>query len=206
MNDTLITKSSHEHKYTNKNFLHRFFLNRFLDTVFFEIDTLNPNTILDFGCGEGFFLKAMQDRGLSGKKILGVDNRKDAIERAITLIPDYDFRHLDLFQTKPDDFQFDLVIGIEVLEHLNQPETFLKHLTALSSKYVLFTVPFEPWFRIINLLRGRDIFRLGNHPEHFNHWSPASFKNFLEPYIKIEKLYVKFPWIVSVGLAIPKFS
>ena len=206
MSEKLITKSSHEHKYTNKNFFHRFFLNRFLDTVYYEIDTLDPNTILDFGCGEGFFLKAMKDRGLSEKKILGVDNREDAIERAITLIPEYDFRYLDLFQIKPNDFQFDLVIAIEVLEHLYKPETFLKHLTALSSKYVLFTVPFEPWFRIINLLRGRDILRLGNHPEHINHWSPASFRKFLEPYIEIKTIYVKFPWIVSVGMAIPNFS
>ena len=206
MSENLITKSSHEHKYTNKNFFHRFFLNRFLDIVYYEIDTLDSNTILDFGCGEGFFLKAMRDRGLSGKKILGLDNREDAIKRAITLIPEYDFRHLDLFQIKPDDFQFDLVIAIEVLEHLYQPETFLKHLSLLSSKYVLFTIPFEPWFRIINLLRGRDILRLGNHPEHVNHWSPASFRKFLEQHIKIKTIYVKFPWIVSVGMPISNFS
>ena len=206
MRDKLITKNSHEHKYTNKNFFHRFFLNRFLDTVYYEIDTLDPNTILDFGCGEGFFLKAMKDRGLSEKKILGVDSRKEAVKRASPLLPEYDFKQIDLFQINPNDFQFDLVMAIEVLEHLHKPETFLKHLTALSSKYVLFTVPFEPWFRIINLLRGRDILRLGNHPERVNHWSPASFRKFLEPHIKIKTIYVKFPWIVSVGMPISNFS
>ena len=152
MSEKLITKSSHEHKYTNKNFFHRFFLNRFLDTVYYEIDTLDPNTILDFGCGEGFFLKAMKDRGLSEKKILGVDNRREAIEKAATLIPEYDFKHIDLFQINPDEFQFDLVIAIEVFEHLYKPETFLT------------------------------------------------------PYIKIKTLFVKFPWIVSVGTTIPNIS
>jgi len=201
MSNRLITKSSNENKYANKNFFHRFFLNRFLDAIYYEIDTLSPNTILDFGCGEGFFLKAMRDRGLSGKKILGLDKREDAIKRAITLIPEYDFRHVDIFQIKPDVFQFDLVIAVEVLEHLYQPETFLKHLSLLSSKYVLFTVPFEPWFRIINLLRGQDVLRLGNHPEHINHWPLNGFRKFLEPYINIKKLYVQFPWIVSVGVA-----
>ena len=88
MGEELITKSSNEHKYTNKIFFHKLFLNRFLDTIFYEINKLSPKTILDFGCGEGFFLKAMKDRGLSEKKILGVDNREDAIERAITLIPE----------------------------------------------------------------------------------------------------------------------
>ena len=206
MNEELINKSSNEHKYTNKNFFHKLFLNRFLDTIFYEINKLDLKTILDFGCGEGFFLEAMKDRCLSEKKVLGVDNRKDAIERAATLVPEYDFRHIDLFQINPDNFQFDLVIAIEVFEHLHEPEKFLKHLTLLSSKYVLFTVPFEPWFRIINLLRGRDVLRLGNHPEHINHWSPKSFRKFLEPFIEIKKLYVQFPWIVSVGMATPIFS
>ena len=202
MNEELITKISNEHKYTNKNFLHKLFLNRFLDTIFYEINKLDSKTILDFGCGEGYFLKAMKDRGLSEKKILGVDNREDAIERAITLIPEYDFKQIDLFQINPDEFQFDLVMAIEVIEHLYEPENFVKHLTLLSSKYVLFTVPFEPWFRIINLLWGRDVLHLGNHPEHVNHWSPKSFQKFLTPYIKIESLFVKFPWIVSVGMTI----
>jgi len=201
MNKQLISKRSHEHKYINKNFFHRFFLNRFLDAIYYEIDTLSPNTILDFGCGEGFFLKAMRDRGLSEKKILGVDNRENAIKRATTLIPEYDFRCTDIFQINPHNFQFDIVIAIEVLEHLYQPQRVLKHLNVLSSKHVLFTVPFEPWFRIINLLRGRDILRLGNHPEHINHWSPKGFRKFLEPHINIKKLYVQFPWIVSVGVA-----
>lgn len=206
MGEELITKSSNEHKYTNKIFFHKLFLNRFLDTIFYEINKLSPKTILDFGCGEGFFLKAMKDRGLSEKKILGVDNREDAIERAITLIPEYDFRYLDLFQINPDEFQFDLVMAIEVLEHLYEPENFLKHLTTLSSRYVLFSVPFEPWFRIINLCRGRDILHLGNHPEHINHWSLTSFRKFLAPYVKIKTLYVRFPWIVSVGMPISNFS
>jgi len=206
MNEALNTKSSNEHKYTNKNFFHKLFLNRFLDTVFYEINKLDLKTILDFGCGEGFFLKAMKDRGLSEKKILGVDSRREAVERASPLLPEYDFKQIDLFQINPDEFQFDLVMAIEVLEHLYEPEKFVKHLTVLSSRYVLFTVPFEPWFQIINLLRGRDILHLGNHPEHVNHWSPASFRKFLTPHIKIKTLFVKFPWIVSVGATIPNIS
>ena len=148
----------------------------------------------------------MKDRGLSGKEILGVDIRKENLERAKKRIPEYDFRQLNLFQINPDKFRFDLVMVIEVFEHIHKPETYLKHLVSLSSKYVLITVPFEPWFRMMNLLRGRDILRLGNHPEYVNHWSTKSFRRFLVPYIKIERLYVKFPWIVCVGMTRLNFS
>ena len=81
----------------------------------------------------------------------------------MTVIPEYDFRKMDLFQINPDDCQCDLVMAIEVFEHLSEPEKWLERLVLLSSKYVLFTVPFEPWFRTVNLVRGRNIFRLGDH-------------------------------------------
>jgi 2-polyprenyl-3-methyl-5-hydroxy-6-metoxy-1,4-benzoquinol methylase len=199
MYNELIKKGSDEHKYTNKNYFHRLFLTRFLDAAFSEINKLSPKTILDFGCGEGFFLKAMKDRGLSEIEILGVDIRKESIERAKKLVPEGDFRQLELFQIYPDNIRFDLVMAIEVLEHLYEPDTYLKRFVSLSRKNVLITVPFEPWFRMMNLFRGRDILRLGNHPEHINHWSTTRFQKFLEPYVKIENLYVRFPWIVCVG-------
>jgi len=199
MGEELIKKSN-EHKYTNKNYFHRLFLNRFLNTAFYEISRLGPKTILDFGCGGGFFLKAIKDRGLSDVKILGVDIRKESIERAKNLLPEYDFKQSDLFQITPDEFQFDLVMAIEVLEHLSEPEKFLNRITQFSSKYVLFTVPLEPWFRIMNLIRGRDVLLWGNHPEHVNHWSLNSFRRFLAKHIYIERLYVSFPWIISVGM------
>jgi len=120
----------------------------------------------------------MKDRGLFKVKILGMDIRKESIEKAKNLLPEYDFKQSDLFQITPDEFQFDLVMAIEVLEHLSEPEKFLNRITQFSSKYVLFTVPLEPWFRIMNLLRGRDVLHLGNHPEHINHWSLNSFVDF----------------------------
>ena len=54
------------------------------------------------------------------------------------------------------DEQFDLVVASEVLEHLYEPERFLERLCRLSRGPVLLTVPHEPWFRLCNLLRGRD--------------------------------------------------
>jgi hypothetical protein len=38
-----------------------------------------------------------------------------------------------------------------------------------------FSVPFEPYFRIGNVLRGKHLGRLGNHPEHVQHWNLRTF-------------------------------
>ena len=193
-------KNTNEDKYFNRNPFHRFVLNRFLNRVFQEIQELHPRTILDFGCGGGYFLKAIKNRGLpSVTKITGIDICKDAVEKAKKVVPEYDTQQLDIFSINPNESKFDLVMAIEVLEHLNTPEKYLKHIVALSSQNIILTVPYEPWFRLINLLRGRDIKRLGDHPEHINHWSLRGFRGFVTPYFNVVRLYSIFPWLIVIG-------
>jgi 2-polyprenyl-3-methyl-5-hydroxy-6-metoxy-1,4-benzoquinol methylase len=193
-------KGTNIHKYLNANLIHQFFLKRFLDSVFDEICRIDPKTILDFGCGEGFFLKAMHERGLVQiDQILGVDIRKEAIIRAKSILPQFNFTNVDIFELNPKNYKFDLVIAIETLEHLHTPDVYVSHLMALSKNYVLFTIPHEPWFRIVNFLRGRNILKFGNHPDHINHWSLEGFKKFISSYSETEKIYSVFPWIVYVG-------
>ena len=43
----------------------------------------------------------------------------------------------------------------------------------------MLSVPYEPYFRIGNVLRGKHLGRLGNHPEHVQHWNLRTFETFL---------------------------
>lgn len=187
-------------KYTNPNVIHRFVLNRFFDSVYSEINRIAPKDLLDFGCGEGLFLRAMKDRGLpSNYKITGIDIREEALAKARQLCPDVLFENRDLFNVDPQKRQFELVMAIEVLEHLDEPMRYLEHLVLLSRKYLLITVPHEPWFRLLNLLRGRYLAGFGNHPEHVKHWNVKSLGQFVDRCVVVERLYGAFPWVVLVG-------
>lgn len=195
-----VTKSSNPSKYTNKNILHQYFLQRFLDMAHREITRLSPESILDFGCGEGFFWKAMLDRGMPQKcQITGIDIREDALEVARELCPMIRFESMGLFSLIHEKQSYDLVMAIEVLEHLKDPALYLQHLSRLCRNNLILTVPNEPWFRLMNLLRGRYIASLGNHPEHINHWSVASFGAWAGSYLVIDRLYSVFPWVFLVG-------
>jgi 2-polyprenyl-3-methyl-5-hydroxy-6-metoxy-1,4-benzoquinol methylase len=91
-----IKKGTNIHKCTNINPIHQFFLKRFIDSLFNEIRGLNPKTILDFGCGEGLFLQSIHDRGLGNiDQILGVDNRKEVIIRAKSILPQFEIQNMD---------------------------------------------------------------------------------------------------------------
>ncbi|WP_026915726.1 class I SAM-dependent methyltransferase [Christiangramia portivictoriae] len=75
------------------------------------VEEINPDSILDVGCGEGRFL------GLLGNRIrkVGVDLSPRPIKFAQAFHPDIEFHCTDANQLKEE---FDVVTAIEVLEHV----------------------------------------------------------------------------------------
>jgi len=192
------TQSRHIHKYENKNPVHQFILGRFLDGIAMELAKLNSKDVLDVGCGEALFWKEMEARGSSPENLTGMDLRTDSLAMARDSFPQHLFLEQN-FLTWETESKYDLVVASQVLEHLTNPKLFLKKLVTLSSSHLLLSVPWEPYFRLCNLIRGRDIFRLGNHPEHINLWGRTTFLDFIEPEVDIVKFTTFFPFLLAVA-------
>ena len=101
--------------------------------------SLNPSSVLDVGCGDGFFV-GMLDHGIVRR--VGVDLSERAIRFAQAFHPDVKVRAVDACE--PDEV-FDLVVAIEVLEHVpdNQAGKFLRTLAERTSVggHVILSVP-----------------------------------------------------------------
>lgn len=151
------------------------------------------DSIADMGCGEGFGLKNMAIKKI-GKEYLGLDVSKKALRLAKEMNPEFKYVHGDIYKTPFEDNKFDLVVCSEVLEHLKKPEVAIKEIKRISKKYILITVPYEPWFRILNFLRGKYLETWGNHPEHINWWGEKGIKKLVKKYIKIKHYTVSLPW------------
>ena len=76
------TTERHVNKYTNSNPIPRLSLGRFYDAVAEEITAIQPSSVLDFGCGEGFILAMMSDRDIALPGYEGLDLRPDALQEA----------------------------------------------------------------------------------------------------------------------------
>lgn len=78
------------------------------------LETYSPRSVLDVGCGLGHFTRKFMESGI--KEVLAVDG--DYLNPDLLFIPKEYFRTADL--TKPFDFgrKFDLVVSLEVAEHL----------------------------------------------------------------------------------------
>ena len=109
----------------------------------------------------------------------------------------FDVIHGDIYNLpfKPD--KFDLILCLEVLEHLFFPNKALKEISQRFSGYYIFSVPNEPWYRLTRLFRFRkDIMRFGNHPEHINTWSSGSFCRLIKKYFIIDQILTPSVWTI----------
>jgi hypothetical protein len=93
------------------------------------IDLVRPASVVDVGCGRGTWLSVFRDHGIDD--VLGLDGAYMAPESLD--IPHDRFQAVDLGETFSISRRFDLVLCLEVAEHLpeSHAETFLDCLTAL---------------------------------------------------------------------------
>lgn len=193
------TSKRHRDKYSNPNPIHRLTLGRFFEQLAEDMIALSPVRLLEFGCGEALGLLNLKQRGLTYETYLGIDLREDALRYARTLHPDDVFLNRNLLTWDFPTEGYDTVLASQVLEHLPDPGPYLKRLGEISTGHVVLTVPWEPWFRLMNFLRGRDLWRLGNHPEHVNLWGMRAFRRFVSGYLDIVKAHTVFPFIIVIA-------
>lgn len=174
-------------------------LGRFHDALADEFRSLAPGNVLDFGCGEGFVLDELAARGVDLDGYEGLDLRADAVAEARSRWPGKQFTTANVFDPSFDDNRYDAVMALEVLEHLYEPTEALRRLVSLTSGTLILTVPHEPWFQLVNLARGRDLIRLGNHPEHVQHWNPSTFAEFVSQQAEVISIRRSFPFIIATA-------
>ena len=143
-------------KHLNPNPVQRYFVRRFHRRVEFLLKVAGARRVLDAGCGEGFVISDLP-RENDGLAIIGVDYSPEAIKMARQMVPGALFNVGDLREMPYDDGSFELVMCLEVLEHLPDPHKGLRELRRVTSAHCLLSVPHEPFFRAINFLRGRHV-------------------------------------------------
>lgn len=91
----------------------------------------------------------------------------------------------------------DLVLCIEVLEHLPSVAPAVAELARITGGRCVVSVPWEPWFRLGNLGRGKNVRRWGNDPEHVHFFTLARLRATLEESFAAVRVVRAFPWIVA---------
>lgn len=163
------------------------------------LDLVEKGPVLDLGCGDGLFLEMLKNRGIEG---IGLEISSIAVEKAKRKglnVRKFDFSNTPL---PFDDNSFEVVVLLDVLEHLYQPDKVLKEIHRVTkSDFVLSIGNF-------NSLPARIQMFLGKIPENCKHkqghvyWTSYSvIKELLKKNnFKIEKMKVNsfFSWAPGI--------
>ncbi len=190
-------------KYNSKNPVVNWLMKGFQQTLTYYIEKCSPGSIHEIGCGEGFWTIYWQQQGYNAR---GSDFSFQIIEYAKNyakqkgISPEI-FSQRDIYNLSIPDDQADLIICSEVLEHLKHPIEALKILRDITTKYIVFSVPREPLWRILNIMRGKYISHLGNTPGHIQHWTKKQFIDLISVYFEILEIKTPLPWVIILGCA-----
>jgi SAM-dependent methyltransferase len=101
------------------------------------IAKLQVKTVLDVGCGSGDNLAGLA-QSFPSLELSGVDVSAEALALAVQRVPHATLRKLDA-QVENLNERFDLVMSIQVIEHLADDVAALRNMALMARKWVLVT-------------------------------------------------------------------
>ena len=184
-------------KYHTKNPVYRYLVREFLGTVRTFTRTLGRPSVLEVGCGEGHLARFLAD-GWGVPPIVAFDISPAVIRQAVRFAGGPRFFVGSSYGLPFPDKSFDLVIMCEVMEHLTEPEIALGEISRVARQACLVSVPREPLWRVLNLLRGSYWGAWGNTPGHVQWWSKRSLLRLVSRFGALRAAAAPYPWTVAM--------
>lgn len=173
---------ANKQKHSRKDPISRWHVRSMMEVIYQLVESTNPKTVLDAGCGEGFVSQYLATRNGS-MSITGIDVQPQAIEFAKNNFGEaVTYRLGSLYALPFSDNSFDTVVCSQVLEHVDDVETAVAELKRVARHFVVITVPREPYFKFANDF-ARAI-RFSEDPGHVNFWTSSDFQIFMRLHFK----------------------
>ncbi len=184
-------------KYESQHPLERRLVSRFLLRLERILPSRPPQRVLEVGAGEGVIAERVGQH-FSGSAVVGIDLCDPHLvshwrQRGLSGV------FADASRLPFADRCFDLVLAIEVLEHLDDPEGALAEIARVSSGSIVLSVPREPLWRIGNVVRRRYWSAWGNTPGHVQHWTSRAFARLVARHLRIVAQWRPFPWTMVLA-------
>jgi ubiquinone/menaquinone biosynthesis C-methylase UbiE len=188
-------------KYASKNPIERRMMDGFFTALDKMLTGLQPETVVEIGAGEGRITERLVER-FPNAAVVGLDlpdtNLADEWEGI-----DVPMFFGDATRMPFVDKSIDLVVGLEVLEHVPQPERALADIARVCRGFAILSVPREPIWRAGNMARGRYLRDWGNTPGHVNHWSSRAFEELVTKRFAVTDVAHPLPWTMVRAAARP---
>jgi ubiquinone/menaquinone biosynthesis C-methylase UbiE len=183
-------------KYGTRNPISRALVSRFLRDLerMLPFDDPPPARVLEVGVGEGEISDRLRAR-YPAAELVGFDLHDAALEAQWRARAQRNVV-ADAIAAPFAVGTFDLVLAVEVLEHVGDPRRALAEIARVARRDVVVSVPREPLWRALNVARGAYVKDLGNTPGHVQHWSRRQFAGLVGQYFDVVEVGSPVPWTI----------
>lgn len=105
-----------------------------------ELSRLEFGSVLDVGCGEGTLLRMIGD-AYPNVRLAGSELSETALQYCREQLPRATLFPLDIVRGKVPEQTYDLIVSVQVLEHLEDDVAALTQLRKMCGHYLLISVP-----------------------------------------------------------------
>ncbi len=187
-------------KYNTQNIISKFLVHRFTAALQTLILRHAHGRILDIGSGEGMVLGGISEKlqpatnqivisDLDYKEVIDAQRNIHTSSPVVSNIKQLPF----------ENDTFDLVICTEVLEHIDDYGAAMREIARVSKNVFIISVPREPLWRFLNMVRLSYLRDWGNTPGHLNHWSKRAISTEIAKYARVLDVISVLPWTIVVG-------
>jgi SAM-dependent methyltransferase len=190
-------------KYHSSNPLHRQMMRGFIHCANELLEMAGPKRVLEVGAGPGDLAYHLfgKERGVGIRDVsyCGIDISEEQVNIARQRYPALSFRQASVYDLPFEDGAFDMCLACEVFEHLEEPHAALSEVARVSREYLLVSVPWEPVWRALNVLRGRYLTSLGNTPGHVQHFSRREIRELVRGRFDVVAERRPLPWTMILA-------
>lgn len=154
------------------------------------------STLLEVGCGAGYSTERLAPLVPDGCEFLACDVGPSLVSAAKIRNPDVSVSRQSVYSLALPDKSVDVVVMLEVMEHLDDPARALAELDRVTRRHVIVSTPREPIWRALNFMRGKYMWDWGNTPGHVQHWSSMGLRRFMGTRFNVQEMRQPLPWTI----------
>lgn len=152
--------------------------------------------VLEVGCGAGYSSRNLRECLPPGVDFVASDIGESLLRKARTRNPGIGFVRQSVYELALPDRSVDVVVMLEVLEHLEHPGRALAEVRRVARKAAIISTPREPIWRVLNFMRGKYVRDLGNTPGHIQHWSSRGLRREVQALFRVSGIAQPVPWTI----------
>jgi 2-polyprenyl-3-methyl-5-hydroxy-6-metoxy-1,4-benzoquinol methylase len=186
----------YQEEYKNPNPIVKILLDGYYEKVSQIVSRFRPDfRLLEVGCATGESSRRI-GMLLQGQEFEVSEYDHRLVGKMLETGFPFPVRQESVYSLQREDDSFDCVFFLEVLEHIEDVPAALSELMRVTRKYLVISVPNEPLWSILNMIRGKYWNDGGNTPGHINRWSPRAFQQLLGNYGTVVATYRPLPWTI----------